>query len=120
MKYTLEAIEKIAETLRAMPKVETKKQEVSKSEGVKMLSKEIKSLQKRGYTMKMIAEILTTNELTISESVLKSYMQRSAATGSDTAAKTKTPPKSAPKAPQAPQAPQALQTNKSNLIEDVE
>ena len=43
---------------------------------MKVLIKEIKSLQKRDYTLKMIAEILTAHELDISESVLKSYLKR--------------------------------------------
>ena len=75
-RYNLEAIEQIAAKLKALPKVEPKKKELNKSEAVKVLDKEIKSLQKRGYTLKMIAEILTMHELNISESVLKSYLKR--------------------------------------------
>lgn len=76
VKYTLETVEQIALKLKALPKVEPKKKELNKSEAVKVLAKEIKSLQKRDYTLKMIAEILTTHELDISESVLKSYLKR--------------------------------------------
>lgn len=122
MKYTVEAIEKIAATLRGMPKVETKKQEVSKSEGVKLLSKEIKAMQKRGYTMKMIADILTANELSISESVLKSYMQRSTATGEAKEAKKETTAKAkAGTGLDVKEVATATPTaKKSNMIEDVQ
>ncbi len=72
MKYTVETVGAIAEKLKALPKVETTKQEVSKSEAVRLLSKEIRAMQKKGYTFRMIAEILTSNELSITESVLKS------------------------------------------------
>lgn len=75
-KYTLETVEQIALKLKALPKVEAKKKELNKSEAVNVLAKEIKSLQKRDYTLKMIAEILTTHEFDISESVLKSYLKR--------------------------------------------
>lgn len=75
-KYTLETVEQIALKLKALPKMEAKKKELNKSEAVNVLAKEIKSLQKRDYTLKMIAEILTTHEFDISESVLKSYLKR--------------------------------------------
>lgn len=75
-KYTIEAIENIIDTLKSIPMVDKKKHEVSKTEAVGLLSKEIKSLQDRGYTMKMIADILTDNSFEISEGVLKSYLAR--------------------------------------------
>ena len=45
MKYTKEQIEAIAESLRKLPTVEKKKEELSKFEAVKALSKEIAGMQ---------------------------------------------------------------------------
>ena len=45
MKYTTEQLEAIASKLREMPPVEKKKQEHSKQEAVRILSKEIAALQ---------------------------------------------------------------------------
>ena len=56
MKYTTEQLEAIASKLREMPPVEKKKQEHSKQEAVRVLSKEIAALQKRGYTLDQISE----------------------------------------------------------------
>lgn len=55
MKYTTEQLEAIASKLREMPPVEKKKQEHSKQEAVRVLSKEIAALQKRGYTLDQIS-----------------------------------------------------------------
>ena len=76
MKYTTEQIEAIAVKLREMPIVEKKKQEHSKQEAVSMLSKEIVSMQKRGYTLDQISEALTGQGLTVATPTLKSYLQR--------------------------------------------
>lgn len=95
-KYTVDAIEKILSTLQQMPKVDNSKKEIGKTEAVGMLAKEIKNLQARGYTMKMIADILRANEFEIGENVLKSYIARSGKTAAKTTPKAakKTPPAS--------------------------
>ena len=124
MKYTLETFEKLAETMRAMPKVESTKQEMSKSEGVKFLLKDIAAMQKRGYTMRMIAEIMSKNDMEISESVLKSYVQRAKAE-TDKAGSTKPTTKKSPpvtgsdrkKPPETP--PKTTTGTNAHLIEDV-
>lgn len=74
MRYTTEQIESIAAKLREMPPVE--KKEHSKQEAVRMLAKEIVSLQKRGYTIEQIADALRGNGLDISTPTLKNYLQR--------------------------------------------
>lgn len=74
--YTLEQIEGIAAQLRDLPAVENKKREVSKQEAVKLLSKEIAALQKRGYTLEQISEALRGKGLDIATPTLKSYLQR--------------------------------------------
>lgn len=75
MKYTTEQLEAIAAKLREMPPVE-KKQEHSKQEAVRILSKEIAALQKRGYTLDQISETLRGEGLSIATPTLKSYLQR--------------------------------------------
>ena len=76
MKYTTEQLEAIAAKLREMPPVENKKQEHSKQEAVRILSKEIAALQKRGYTLDQISETLRGEGLSIATPTLKSYLQR--------------------------------------------
>ena len=76
MKYTTEQLEAIASKLREMPPVEKKKQEHSKQEAVRVLSKEIAALQKRGYTLDQISETLRGEGLSIATPTLKSYLQR--------------------------------------------
>ena len=76
MKYTTEQLEAIAAKLREMPPVENKKQEHSKQEAVRILSKEIATLQKRGYTLDQISETLRGEGLSIATPTLKSYLQR--------------------------------------------
>lgn len=76
MKYTNEQIESMAAKLRDMPPVEKKKQEHSKQEAVKILSKEIASMQKRGYTLDQISEALRGEGLAVATPTLKSYLQR--------------------------------------------
>ena len=76
MKYTTEQLEAIAAKLREMPPVEKKQQEHSKQEAVRVLSKEIAALQKRGYTLDQISETLRGEGLSIATPTLKSYLQR--------------------------------------------
>ena len=76
MQYTTEQLEAIASKLRDMQTVEKKKQEHSKQEAVRVLSKEIASLQKRGYTLDQISETLRGEGLSIATPTLKSYLQR--------------------------------------------
>lgn len=80
MKYTLEKLDAIAESLRQMPPIETKKQELSKQEAIKVLAKEIVSMQKRGYTLEQISGALRGEGLEIATPTLKSYMQRAKST----------------------------------------
>lgn len=76
MKYTTEQLEAIAAKMRSMPPVEKKKQEHSKQEAVRVLSKEIADLQKRGYTLDQISEMLRGESMSIATPTLKSYLQR--------------------------------------------
>ena len=77
MKYTTEQLEAIAAKLRQMPAVESKKKpNHSKQDAVRVLSKEIVALQKRGYTLEQISETLRGEGLGIATPTLKSYLQR--------------------------------------------
>ena len=76
MKYTQEQIEAIAESLRKLPPVEKKKEELSKFDAVKALSKEIAGMQKKGYSIEQIANALRESGLDIATPTLKSYLQR--------------------------------------------
>lgn len=75
-KYTTEQLETIAAKLREMPPVDKKQQTHSKQESVRLLSKEIAALQKRGYTLEQISETLRSEGLSIATPTLKSYLQR--------------------------------------------
>ncbi len=74
--YSLEKIDAIAKKLQSLPPIEKKQPDLTKSESIKKLSKEITELQKRGYTLEQIAESLSGEGLTITTPTLKSYLQR--------------------------------------------
>lgn len=76
MALTIEKIEKIAEKLRAMPPVENKQRQASNQEAIKLLAKDIKGMQQRGYTLEQIADVLKSNELAVAAPTLRSYLQR--------------------------------------------
>lgn len=76
MGYSNEKLGAIAAKLKTMPVIDKKKQEHSKQDAVKVLSKEIAALQKRGYTQDQIAETLRGEGLDITTPTLKSYLQR--------------------------------------------
>jgi hypothetical protein len=76
MGYTAAQVKEIAVKLRAMPVVEQPPKDLTKQEVVKMLAKEIKSLQNKGYTLEQIATSLKGEGLDISTPTLKSYLQR--------------------------------------------
>jgi DNA-binding transcriptional MerR regulator len=59
-----------------MPVVDKNSQKVSKQEAIRILAKTIFSLQKRGYTLEKISELLSSDGLGISTSTLKNYLQR--------------------------------------------
>jgi TolA-binding protein len=98
VKYTTEQLEAIASKLREMPVIEKKKQEHSKQESIKILSKEIASLQKKGYTLEQISEALSGEGLGISTPTLKSYLQRAKPAAGSTKRKTTQTPESTPQA----------------------
>lgn len=76
MRYTTERLEAIAEKLRNMPPPVAQQKHYSKQGAVRVLVKEIITLQKRGYTLEQISETLRGEGLDIATPTLKSYMQR--------------------------------------------
>ena len=56
--YKIEQLESIAAKLRAMPPVEKKPKDHTKQEAIKVLAKEIKAMQVRGYSHDHIRETL--------------------------------------------------------------
>jgi hypothetical protein len=76
MGYTAAQVQEIASKLRELPAIEAPPKDLTKQEVVKMLAKEIKSLQKRGYSLEQIASSLKGEGLDISTPTLKSYMQK--------------------------------------------
>lgn len=76
MAYTIKQVETIAAKLRELPPIEKPKRQVSKQGAVKLLTKEIKSLQKRGYTLEQIADALRGEGLEITTMTLKNFLRR--------------------------------------------
>ena len=76
MKYTTTQLDLIAEKLKNMPPVKNENQGCSKQEAVKILKKEIASMQQRGYALDQISEMLRMEGMDITTPTLKSYLQR--------------------------------------------
>jgi hypothetical protein len=76
MTYTLEQTEEMERAIRALPAMDSSKRRLNKQAVVKRLSRELASLQARGYTMEQIAECLRGIGFEISTPTLKSYLQR--------------------------------------------
>ena len=112
MKYTTEQIEAVRSKMKDLPPIEKKKQELGKSDVVKMLAKEIAVLRKRGYTFEQISDYLKGEGLDIGTPSLKSYLQR-AKQASATKPKAQASKDIPPAPPQAPQTPNYPQTSKT-------
>jgi len=114
MKYTTEQIEAVRSKMKDLPPIEKKKQELGKSDVVKMLAKEIAVLRKRGYTFEQISEYLKGEGLDIGTPSLKSYLQRAkaAATPKPKVQASKDTP---PCPPQAPQTSKTADTPKGSF-----
>ncbi len=69
--YSIETIETLKAKLLEAPEV-TKVRELTASEAVKEMAKEIHAMQKKGYTLAMILEMLKSNGIDVSLATLKS------------------------------------------------
>lgn len=76
LKFTKEKIEGLKNTLGNLPPIEDTK-EFSMLETIKILQPEISKLQKRGYSLEKIVEVLQNEGVLIHTPTLKNYLQRS-------------------------------------------
>ena len=74
---TVEQVEQISAKLKELPAVENKKRQVSKQEAIKLLAKDIKAMQARGYTLEQVSELLKQLGVSLATPTLRSYLRRS-------------------------------------------
>ena len=75
-KLTREKVTAIAAKLRDLPEREEAARAVTKQETVQLLSKEIKSLRRRGYSIREIAEILSNEGVSFTAATLSNFLWR--------------------------------------------
>jgi hypothetical protein len=80
MGLSRDQVEQLRSTLKAAPKVPAASVDTTKQEAVKLLAREIEGLQKRGYSLEQIAEMLKGGGLVVSTPTLKSYLSRAKTT----------------------------------------
>jgi hypothetical protein len=73
----IETVEQIRARMKELPPVENKKRQVSKQEAVKLLAKDIKAMQSRGYTLEQVSEQLKEFGVLLATPTLRSYLKRS-------------------------------------------
>lgn len=73
MKHKLEHIQDLKEVLARLPPVEPQASELTTQEAVKLLRPEVASLQRKGYSFEMIAQVLGANGFAVTASTLKKY-----------------------------------------------
>jgi hypothetical protein len=89
--WTIKDAKRLQEKLRALPAVEKNEDtKLSKQETVKMISKEIADLQKRGYTIEQIISSFKGEGFDISTPTLRNYLYRKRASKKNEAAVAKT------------------------------
>lgn len=76
MGYKIAQIDELRDKLLELPEVDDVEREVTKQEAIRRMASAISVLQKRGYGMDKIAEILTNGGLEISMQTLKSYLSK--------------------------------------------
>lgn len=72
---TVEQVEQISAKLKELPAVENKKRPVSKQEAIKLLAKDIKAMQARGYTLEQVSEQLKQLGVSLATPTLRSYLK---------------------------------------------
>lgn len=73
----IETVEQIRAKMKELPPVENKKRTVSKQEAIKLLAKDIKAMQARGYTLEQVSELLKQLGVSLATPTLRSYLRRS-------------------------------------------
>jgi hypothetical protein len=79
MQLTRARIAQIAEKLKKMPPAPLEDRDVTKQEAVKLLSREITGLQRKGYSLEQIVSSLKGEGIDLTTPTLKSYLSRSKA-----------------------------------------
>ena len=74
---TVETVEQISAKLKELPAVENKKRPVSKQEAIKLLARDIKAMQARGYTLEQVSDLLKQLGVSLATPTLRSYLRRS-------------------------------------------
>ena len=74
---TVEQVEQISAKMKELPAVENKKRPVSKQEAIKLLARDIKAMQARGYTLEQVSELLKQLGVSLTTPTLRSYLKRS-------------------------------------------
>jgi hypothetical protein len=80
MGLSRDQVEQLRSTLKAVPKAPATGVDTTKQEAVKLLAREIEGLQRRGYSLEQIAEMLKGGGLVVSTPTLKSYLSRAKTT----------------------------------------
>ena len=76
MSFTKTQIDEFARRLKELPAV-VKPANIKKVEAIKTLKPEILAMQKKGYTLEKISEVLTELGMEIKTTTLKAYLQKS-------------------------------------------
>jgi hypothetical protein len=76
MGHTVKQVEALRMTLSALPPIDDGERELSKRQAIAMLARDIRDLQRKGYTYEMIAQALSSNGLDMSVATLKSYITK--------------------------------------------
>src|ERR1035438_8778202 len=79
MGLSRDQVEQLRSTLKAVPKAPTASLDTTKQDAVRLLAREIEGLQRRGYSLEQIAEMLKGGGLVVSTPTLKSYLSRAKA-----------------------------------------
>jgi len=74
MTITRKKITSVLEELKNLPPIEEEKEELTKRQAVRLMIKEITALQKRGYSLKRVQELLESKGVSIGLATLKSYL----------------------------------------------
>ncbi len=76
---TLAKVRDIKKSIKGLPPVVPEKVGVSKAEAVRELAKDIEALQRRGYSLEQIRDLLLEHGMSITPSTLRNYLSRSRA-----------------------------------------
>ena len=79
MAISRDQVEKLRAQLRAAPEAPADSVDTTKQQAVRLLAGEIQTLQRRGYTLEQVGEMLKGGGLVLTTPTLKSYLSRAKA-----------------------------------------